>query len=60
MGKITKKPKRVRVFQKRIEVVEYLAHYTCPCCKAEKHGFGPRRNVTRFICECGQELIVET
>jgi len=54
--KITKKPKRVTVSFK--EVVRYIPEYTCPSCHVHYVGAGVSRSVTRFRCECGQELIV--
>ncbi len=52
----TKRPKKTTVRYKEsfIEVSEYQ----CPTCKTTFCG-GVNRNVTRFRCSCGQELIVE-
>ena len=55
--KPTKRPKRVSVQYE--EIKSYTAKYDCPTCKTSFVGFGPNRNVVRFICKCGQELIVE-
>ena len=54
--KVTKKPKRVKV-SKRV-VQRYTSCYTCPTCKVTYEGGGPASNVVRFVCQCGQELIV--
>jgi hypothetical protein len=54
--KITVRPKKVKV--KFIETTVEHAVYDCPTCGCTFKGFGPQRNVTRFKCECGQELIV--
>lgn len=56
--KITKTPKKVIVtFQER-EIIQIRSVYTCPTCYTtivgHVDGFA-----TRFICSCGQELIVE-
>jgi len=55
--KITKKAKKVQV--KYTESISYRPEYTCPSCKTSFVGFGPSKNVIRFRCKCGQELIVE-
>jgi hypothetical protein len=51
-----KKPKRVELGWK--ECTYYVATYQCPECKIIYVGGGPSRNATRFLCNCGQELIV--
>lgn len=56
--KITKKPKVVKIKRCEMKEVSYLSEYICPTCKTGFKGFGPRGDVTRFKCECGQELIV--
>lgn len=58
MNKRTKKPKSVKVDYK--EYKHEVSSYTCPSCAIEYIGAGLSRNVTRFKCECGQELIVES
>lgn len=55
--KVTKRPKRVKI--KYEEIKAYTSNYTCPTCQVEYHGGGPARSVVRFICACGQELIVD-
>jgi len=55
--KPTKRPKRVKITYEKFK--SELAVFICPSCKTEFRGFGPRKNVTRFVCECGQELIVD-
>ena len=52
----TRRPKNVIV--EWLEVVTYEVNYECPTCKVHYLGAGPAKNVTRFICSCGQELIV--
>ena len=58
-SKPTKKAKRVVVDYEKTTTVEYISQYTCPCCKVNYRGYGPNKNVTRFLCKCGQELIVQ-
>jgi hypothetical protein len=53
---ITKKPKRVNI--KWQEVINHISSYQCPSCLVIYSGGGPSQNTTRFICRCGQELIV--
>ena len=55
--KVTKRPKRVTV--KYEEVIAIISKYTCPSCYVSFVGGGPDKNVTRFVCTCGQELIVD-
>ena len=55
--KKTKKPKRVKIEYR--EVISEVAEYTCPVCRTLFIGAGIKRNITRFKCDCGQELIVE-
>ena len=57
MNKRTKKPKPVKVDYK--EYTHEVSSYVCPSCATEYIGAGISRNVTRFKCECGQELRVE-
>ena len=52
----TKRPKRARV--KWIKVVGERSSYSCPTCRVHYEG-GVSRNTTRFVCDCGQELIVD-
>ena len=54
--RITKRPKRVMV--KYIKIKSFRSSYQCPSCKTEFQGY-VNRNTTRFICSCGQELIVD-
>ena len=58
MKKITKKPKRAVVLFTASQVTSIRSEYICPTCKINFYNDGPRPNVTRFRCECGQELIV--
>ena len=55
MSKISKLPKRVDVYEK--QVITYETIYTCPDCHTKFVGF-VSGNTTRFMCQCGQELIV--
>jgi ribosomal protein L37AE/L43A len=55
--KITIKPKTVKVTWNKIEYVTYRSQYQCPKCRVEYHNTLDKR-VTRFKCDCGQELIV--
>ena len=54
--KVTKRPKRVSVRHR--EITRTIAEYTCPTCNVQFVGNGPMKNVIRFVCDCGQELIV--
>lgn len=53
--RITKRPKKVAVTYKKTE--SYYAKYACPSCHTIFVGSGPDKNVIRFRCQCGQELI---
>lgn len=55
---MTKKPKRVTIIRHEIKITSYRNEYTCPACKVNFYNGGPSKDVTRFICPCGQELIV--
>jgi len=55
--KPTKKAKKVKVTYTK--TASYYSGYTCPTCKVTFTGGGPEKNVLRFLCECGQELIVD-
>lgn len=57
MTKITKKPKRVKVIYTK--TTSYYSEYSCPSCGLHLVGAGLQKNVTRFRCDCGQELMVE-
>lgn len=52
----TKKAKVVNI--RLLKKTHYVALYTCPACKATIEDHSLRDNVTRFVCQCGQELIV--
>lgn len=57
MIKITKRPKYVTV--ERIITQGYYLRYRCPSCQVEFSGALRGDNTTRFVCECGQELIIK-
>jgi len=52
-----KRPKKVIV--KHREVKSYISEYTCPHCHTHFVGAGIGENITRFICDCQNECIVE-
>lgn len=54
--KPTKKAKKVDLKLK--EVKSYISAYRCPTCGIEFMGCGIKKNVLRFVCDCGQELKV--
>lgn len=54
--KPTKNPKSVTVIDKTIK--SYTSEYTCPLCRAT-YRCRIDKNVTRFLCDCGQELIIK-
>jgi len=56
MKKVTKKPKGVIVYWK--ECQSFNSVYNCPSCGTEFQGFVGSENITRFKCQCGQELII--
>lgn len=57
--KITKRPKKTKItYIKVIRELEIIK-YNCPTCKTTFKMDFPMRKVTRFICDCGQELIVD-
>ena len=56
--KLTKKPKRVDVIRHETWVIQYRNEYTCPTCHVNFYNGGPSNRVSRFYCNCGQELIV--
>ena len=53
----TKSPKKVKVTW--IQSVSFTSKYYCPSCHGLFDGDAGGRNVLRFRCRCGQELIVE-
>ena len=56
--KITKKPKKAVVLFTERQVTSIRSEYICPVCCVQFYNSGPKPDVTRFRCECGQELIV--
>jgi len=52
-----KRPRKVKIDW--IEYVHYQSKYDCPFCHTIFVGFVGNKSVTRFICQCGNELIVE-
>jgi len=57
--KVTKRPKHVTVIHKPLKVTITISAYQCPTCKGYFASDGPPKRVTRFVCDCGQELIVK-
>ena len=53
------KPKKVKVIYKEIKCTSYRAEYQCPKCKIFFQDDTLYKNVTRFLCSCGQEIIVD-
>ena len=56
--RITKRAKSVDVLIH--EFTDTYPEYHCPSCHTTFKGGGPGRSTTRFLCECGQELIVRS
>ena len=54
--KVTKRAKKVVVKFKKVK--SFVAQYNCPSCHTQFTGAYVLSNTTRFVCECGQELIV--
>lgn len=52
-----KRPRKVKITF--VETTTYYSRYKCPFCSVTFEGGGPRKNVTRFLCDCGNELIVD-
>lgn len=54
------KAKRARVQLNPIKHISYKMVWTCPKCKRnfEQYGFY-QEGMTRFLCECGQEIIAD-
>lgn len=59
MIRVTKRAKSVEVFDLIQQVETHTPKYTCPTCRSTTIGWCCGRDVTRFICECGQELIIK-
>ena len=59
MRKITKKAKRVKLIWEEYTYTSYKSIYECPGCGIIFHNTLNQRNITRFICDCGQELMVD-
>lgn len=57
--KVSKKAIKVKLEWKEEPFISYRSEYKCPKCKATFQGFVRDRNTTRFLCECGQELIID-
>lgn len=55
-GNGMKRPKRVKVIF--TEVKATTSKYTCPFCRVTFMG-GVKPNVIKFICDCGNQLIVD-
>lgn len=56
--KTTKRPKSVIVRYEKETIINMISEYDCPVCQYEFVGT-VGLYVTRFICDCGQELIVQ-
>ena len=56
---ITRKPKRVDVTHIHIATKTYYSSYECPSCKVSFVGASISKQVLRFSCDCGQELIID-
>ena len=56
--KVTQRAKSVDVMVEEFMEIRRISSYVCPSCRVGYKGIGPSKNVTRFVCECGQELIV--
>lgn len=57
MIKITKTPKHINMIHR--EYKTYVSEYSCPTCGVNIIGAGIKDSVTRFKCDCGQELIID-
>lgn len=56
--KLTKKPKTVKVKWNEETFTKLLSEYRCPVCRTIYIGTIEEK-VTRFNCDCEQELIVK-
>ena len=57
--KITKKPKPIIVKWTEEKRTNYKSEYQCPCCKSYfQRTLNFDSHITRFKCDCGQELII--
>lgn len=54
---MSKKAKKVKV--EWVEIKSYYPKYTCPHCRIEFQGGAITSATVRFLCSCGQELIIE-
>ena len=52
-----KRPRKVKVKFQAIE--RYYAVYTCPFCRVDFMGGNVHHTTVRFLCDCGETLIVE-
>lgn len=59
--KISKNPKKVKLDFKKVIVETIHVSYKCPACMTtfNHHNSSHFKNVSRFYCDCGQELITE-
>jgi hypothetical protein len=57
--KVTKRPKKTKVKYKEFTTTYLRVYYQCPTCHTCFESDFPSKRVTRFICSCGQELIVD-
>ena len=54
----TKKAKRVKVLWHELTWIQKRSEYQCPSCYTTYIGT-LNESIVRFICECGQELIID-
>jgi predicted RNA-binding Zn-ribbon protein involved in translation (DUF1610 family) len=56
--RMSKKPKSVIVRWEERQWIHYYSIYQCPHCRVEYQNTLDKK-ITRFKCECGQELIIK-
>ena len=58
--RVTKKAKQVKLEWAEETITHYRSKYECPTCKTIYIGtISKTSKVSRFFCDCGQELIVK-
>ena len=55
----TKKAKKAKIEWVETPRIVTMAKYQCPGCRTYFESYTLHENVTRFLCRCGQEIIVE-